>query len=81
MSTGRTNQPIAKLYTLELSSPCEPTTCGDNKDTTVTHKDDDQDVSSEPVHQRPTRDATARARARIKSWTDELTMAPEDVDD
>ncbi|XP_065917547.1 uncharacterized protein [Dysidea avara] len=77
-STGRTNRPIAKLYPLELSSPCEPTTCDDNRDT---DKDNDHDVSSEPVHQRPTRDAAARARVRIKSWTNQLTVAPEDVDD
>jgi len=75
-STGRTNRPIAKLYPLELSSPS--ITTSDNRDTTA---DDEQDVSLKPVLQRPTRDAAARARARIKNWTDKLTVAPEDVDD
>ena len=64
---GRTNQPIAKLYPLELSS---------------TNKDSNKPSTNSNTSTRPTRDSATRAKQKITNWT-RMLLSPvlEDVKD
>ncbi|XP_065914598.1 uncharacterized protein [Dysidea avara] len=86
-STGRTNQPITKLYPLEIttaesdtlckqnSSPKENPSNSDAQSSTVEQTDD----NSMPERIRPVRQAALRGRQQVKEWTKTLCGPPEDV--
>ena len=64
-STGRTNRPVVKLFPLELS--CEFTNIPGKQEATA-----GEDLVNEPmlICQKSTRNASVKARERIKNWTD-----------
>ena len=82
-SSGRTNQPINRLYPLEIS--CERDDVVDAG--TIKNEDDDQqcaddiDEHSTLMGERPIRSSAAKARLNISRWSKEiLCPAPEDVE-
>ena len=74
------NQPIARLYPLEMtaSETAKKTTSQTNNTEPSTPSAIDTDV---PARTRPVRDAAKKVREQIKQWTTLLRGPPEDVKD
>ena len=51
------------------------------ENTNVDHEDNDDQDRPPAVCERLTRNATIRARDRVKNWSNILSVAPEDVTD
>ena len=70
LSNGRTNRPICKLYPLEIT--CEPEVPQDNETPVTTNHEDNLDNLPVTTNLRPVREASTRARQRLKAWADTL---------
>ena len=76
-SSGKTNRPLAKLFPLEVIASERQDIEGTFSSSGININD--KADNTPPGYERATRDAATRARKVIKSWTDALSAAPEDV--
>ena len=79
-SSGKTNRPLAKLFPLEVNASERQGIEGTFSSTEMDNNINDEADNTPPGYERATRDAATRARKVIKSWTNALSAAPEDVE-
>jgi len=68
-SSGQTNRPITKLYSLEVTAAEQPTTMDNTREMPAT-------PTQPPPQHRPVCQVALRGRRRVQQWIDSLAYPP-----